>query len=226
MQNEDITHGISTKRDGTMSPINGMDNREKYFARQNVSLSREVVCTNLVHGTNVQIVDEEQAGTIVKETDGVITNEKNLHLSVGAGDCLPLFFTDMKNRVIGIAHAGWRGVVGEIALKVVDTMQKGFGTDPENIQILIGPHIKQCHFEVQEDIIGLFSDYPEAIIHLKKGTHVNLAMIVMRQLLERGVKMGNMKVSSSCTYCCINYFSNRRDQPDIITSQIAHIGMI
>ena len=200
----------------------GLKNRQKYFVSQNIDI-KNIVSTKLIHGNNVEIVSEDNRGGIIEETDGLITNTKNVCLTVTVGDCVPVIFFDKRNEVIGVAHAGWKGVVKNIVSVVVNKMNQKLNSDLENIQVAIGPHIKKCHFEIQEDIIDEFKDYSEMIIRKNRKIFVDLETILVKQLETSGIKKENIDTNSDCTVCNQEYFSFRRDKPAKVHSQVAWV---
>ena len=66
-----------------------------------------IVNPQQVHSSKVKIVDEP--GKILS-TDGIISSSKSLVLSIQVADCIPLYLADPVNNVIGIVHAGWKGI--------------------------------------------------------------------------------------------------------------------
>ena len=115
---------------------------------------RRISCPDQVHETNVLVCTEDDAGDGIirerthKEIDAQITNVKNLPLIVYAADCVPVLFYDPVSRVIGTAHAGWKGTVHGIAAKTVEKMHEVYGCLSENIYAFIGPSIGPDNYEV------------------------------------------------------------------------------
>src|SRR5438477_544569 len=81
----------------------------------------------------------------------IIINVKNLGIGILTADCLPIIFYDPYNNIISIAHAGWRGTMQNIAIKVIETMRNSFKSKPENIEVFFGPSAKDCCYEVGEN---------------------------------------------------------------------------
>ena len=81
---------------------------------------------------------------IIPDTDGTITNLKNVLLTTVHADCLAVFCYDPVKEAIGLCHAGWRGTCAGIAMEMVEKMEDEYGCDPENLQAYIGPGISQC----------------------------------------------------------------------------------
>lgn len=223
-QMNNIFYGISHKRDGQMilqSDDEAVQNREKFFANRGID-SRSIVSTSLAHGTTIVVVTREEIGKVLDETDGLLTQDSKVCLTVTVSDCLPLFFFDHHNHTIGIAHAGWRGVVAGIASKMISSFIEQ-GSKQEDITVLIGPHIKQCHFEIQEDTRNIFEQYPHALIFRNGKWFVSLEKIIKEELLREGLKENQIQVDPDCTFCQTEYFSFRREHPKKPVSQIAYI---
>ena len=121
-----------------------------------------MVRSSQTHTTNIKIVtDSERGNGIVRpneenDIDGLITKEKGLVLVTSYADCVPLYFVDPVNEVIGLAHSGWRGTAGRIGKRMVELMHAHFGTRPEDIVAAIGPSICQECYEVSEDVADVF----------------------------------------------------------------------
>ena len=78
-------------------------------------------------------------------------------LGAFAADCIPLLFADPVARVIGAAHAGWRGTVGGVAKNVVARMVE-LGARPDDIRVALGPIIGACCFEVGPEVVAQFRE--------------------------------------------------------------------
>ena len=171
---------------------------------------RSLVASSQDHHTFVRVCTGENKGVgiyrekDIQSVDGLVTNEPGLTLCTYYADCTPLFFVDTGSRAIGLAHGGWRGTVGRIAAKVVDTMKESFGTEPADLVCALGPNISVCCYEVDEPCaaefyaLGLDSD---RFVFPKEGGKYMVDMLECnRQILaESGVKPENITVSDICT---------------------------
>ncbi|MCK5062243.1 peptidoglycan editing factor PgeF [Candidatus Parcubacteria bacterium] len=232
LSNKNLVCGISKKDDGSMKLLGNnfddhvLENRKKFFTQLNID-SKRIVSAGLQHGNNIKIVGQQHAGQFIQNTDGLITNKKNLFLTVTVADCLPIYFYDFKKEVIGIAHAGWQGIVKNIVNKTIQVMTDVYKSGPGNILVYIGPHIQKCHFEIKNEAIKKLNKYSKYfVIKNNKKIFVDLSKIVKEQLLNENVSDNNIEVSRECTYCLNNkYFSYRRDKPKNIKAMIAYIGL-
>lgn len=177
------------------------------------------------HSVNVRQVSLKHKGIGIykskdkTDVDALITNEKNLTLVTFHADCVPIYFYDTKNKAIGLAHAGWRGTVNEIVKEVLNSMNKAFNTQGEDIIAAIGPSIGQCCFEVKEDVATKFYalKYLKTENFVKKTNYdkfyINLWEVNKQILLNCGVKPSNIVVSNICTSCYSELlFSHRKSK--------------
>jgi YfiH family protein len=100
-----------------------------------------------VHSADAVTIDEPFHGDARPRADAMVTNRPGIALGVLAADCAPVLLADAKARVIGAAHAGWKGALGGVAASTVKAMV-ALGADPANIVAGIGPCIAQRSYEV------------------------------------------------------------------------------
>lgn len=222
--NSKILKGITAKTDGNMRVVveGGAINRQRYFDKKDLALDT-LVTAKLVHGNKVVVVTEEDKGETKEGCDGLVTNVPGIILGVTAADCLPLYFWNTQKTIVGVAHAGWRGVHSKITEEMVNVFTHKYTCEATDVCVEIGPHILGCHFEIQDDLVEIFSEYREYIQKVDGCTYLQLQEVVRKQLLSVGVSENNIQMSSTCTYCSDNYFSYRRDKPEIIEAMLAYI---
>ena len=199
-------------------------NRIAFFKKHNID-PRRLINLAGIHGANIATIDHSDLGrgalypsTRIPDTDGLISDIKNSYLMVTGADCFPVFFYDPEKRVVGIAHCGWRGILRGLPIKIIDKFISEFGSNSNDINIWIGPGVKSCHFEVQNDVAGLFEkNFKNAIINKDGGIFINLPEAIALPLIEAGIKPENITEHPDCTFCEKDkYFSYRRDRPKII----------
>lgn len=168
-----------------------------------------IVFSNQVHGTNIgyiKDIEKYKNEIFPKGVDGLITDRKDIVLVTYYADCVPLFFLDIKNQIIALAHAGWRGTVKNIGGKMVDLMVNKFNSNPKNIFIGIGPSIGPCCYEVGENLYNEFKknySFYEELFVLKKVNkwYLNLWEANRILLYNKGIPNENITVSNICTSC-------------------------
>ncbi len=206
--------GFGTKEAGDATSISNIIN---YFADINET-NDKLVILDQVHSVNIAIVDQEKVKRIkrIEETDGVVSKEKSVILTVRTADCLPIIYCDKKNQVIGISHNGWRGSIKRMAQRMIDRMID-LGAESDEIFVAIGPGISSCCYDIDDDryyqFREEFEDYSDKIFQMKRGKRfVNLALLNYLLLLEKGINKKNVDFFPFCTKCDrARFFSFRRD---------------
>ncbi|MBS4535399.1 peptidoglycan editing factor PgeF [Clostridium sp. D2Q-14] len=193
-------------------------NRVSYILSTTID---KMVVSNQVHETNIRIVKEEDMGKgLIKErdydsVDGLITNIKGISLVTFYADCVPLFFLDPNKKVVGLAHAGWKGTVGRIGGRMIDKFVNEFKCDIKNIIVGIGPSIGPCCYRVNKDVIDKFNMEfisTEKFVKLLAHNQYDLDLWEANKeiLREKGVKEENIIVSKICTSCNNDIFYSYR----------------
>ncbi len=167
---------------------------------------RNIVIPEQIHSNNV--VCCTKAGNIIG-TDGIVTNKKDLILSVQVADCIPIYLFDKQNYNIGLIHAGWRGVIAGIIENSIERM-KELDSKQINIEVLLGPSIRKCCFEVGLEVGKLF-DGKFQIISKGDRTHLDLQNTVIEKLINMDIQSENIIDINECTCCSDKYHSYRRD---------------
>lgn len=153
-----------------------------------------------------------------RNVDGLVTNKTNIILSLSYADCIPLFFYDPIKKVIGNIHSGWKGTLKKIGQKAVYKMIEKYNCKPEDIICCIGPSIRKCHFEVDEDVKELFykefkyTNKTDDIIIKKDKSKYNIDTVLINEIIlqEAGLKKENIIDSKLCTVCNANYMHSYR----------------
>ena len=164
------------------------------------------------HNTFVRVCTKNDCGVgitrkkDIDSVDALVTDEKGVTLVTYYADCTPLFFVDTEKKAIGLAHAGWRGTVGEIGRKVIETMTENYGTNPSDLICAIGPAISKCCYEVDnacaDNFYALNLDDARFVFPKEDGKFMIDLLECNRQILVRaGVKEENIVMSDLCTKC-------------------------
>jgi len=146
------------------------------------------------------------------DADGMVTNEKNVVLNILTADCLAILAYDKKSKIIGAAHAGWRGTKDDIAINLIKKMQE-LNAKKEDILIALSPSIKSCCYEVGYEVAKHFFNYKDAIVKTSNDKwHLDISIVNFNKLLDLGIKEQNIEISSICTACSNkSYFSYRKE---------------
>ena len=231
----EVVQGMSTRTFGSMKMLVSdpkvIKNRENFAGNLGVNLNTVVVAEN-VHGNKIAIVGKGERGRgalnnleSIQGVDGLITREPNVNLMITVADCLPLVIYDPILRIIGVAHAGWRGILAGVGAALVNEF-KVLGSKPENLVAGIGPGICQRHFIVKNDTLSKFKDiYPKATFIRNKDGYVDLKISLTEQLIKSGITKHNLEVASECTVCNNYYFGSYRVEGDRAVYQAVIAGI-
>ena len=215
--------------------FSGFDNYKKN--KEKVEDSYNKICKELnikydnlcrpkqTHTDVVKLIEDGDEGIYKQkfyDVDGLVTNKKNKALVFCFADCTPILLFDPIKKVISNVHSGWRGTLQTIGRNAVKMMIKEFGCKPEDIICCIGPTIRKCHFEVDEDVKDLFYNkfineidvkkYIEKSMDKENKYYIDTVGINIQILLNIGLKKENIIDSKICSVC----------EEDLIHSYRAH----
>jgi YfiH family protein len=196
------------------SHANVAENRRRCAATLGVPVS-SVTTAGLVHGADVAMVETAATGVlpdgtrIVPDVDALITAQPGQTLLITAADCLQVMFIDSARPAIGLAHAGWRGLVAGVLDATVAAMRERLGCSPQALRVGIGPGLGPC--------CARFSDprreLPPAFAPYIHGRHVDLWTAAFDQLTSAGVRAEHIEAHALCTVCHRHrFFSHRGDR--------------
>lgn len=204
---------------GTSDPESIVANRRHWLAALDTTPEQAVMC-GLVHGTAVRRVDAAEGGrgvlsptTTIEQTDGLITGEPGVTLMMCFADCVPLILVDTERRVIGLAHAGWRGTLAGMAGSVVAAISKEYGSRGDALYGLIGPSIGPDVYTVGEEVVSAFEcTHPDdrVIVQDERGTRLDLWEANRQQLLHAGLRPDAIGCADMCTFAHGERFFSHR----------------
>jgi YfiH family protein len=237
-----IQHGIFTRlggvSEGQWSSLNlsrstgdsaepVSENRRRSFDALGLKPEHSVTSW-LVHGNAVRVVTHDDMGEDLVHADAMVTQTRGLALTLRFADCVPVLFHDPVKGAIGIAHAGWKGIVYGVLPETVRAMQRAFGSRPQDIIAGVGPCIGPDKFEVGDDVAAqiqsavcvdvirrqsenhLVTSSPHHPVTLPKKPYVDLWKAAASQLNDAGV--GQVEVAGICTASNTHeWFSHRAE---------------
>lgn len=213
-----LVHGFSIRKHGGMSLDKSSEaekNRTDFLAL--LGLKKEnLVLMEQVHKDKILRVRASDKGGILEGVDGTLTTERGIVLGVRVADCLPILLHDPAREIIGVVHAGWKGVLLEIGAKAIEFMRK-MGSSPERILVGIGPHISACCYHIPLERRAAFEKkfgpLPGMIEEANGQFFLNLAIPMIDQLKKEGIRLQNTEVARKCTACFKDeFFSFRRQK--------------
>ncbi len=174
--------------------------------------SRNLVSLNQIHSNKVYKINSVPKKRMAG--DAMITNKKNIAISILTADCAPILIVDKKKKFVGAIHAGWKGAFKGIVKKTIQLLKKN-GCSEKDMAVCIGPCIKKNSYEVKDDFFKLFKDKNKKNVKFfkfkKKKIFFNLSEYIKSQFHENGVK--KIDIIRKDTYNLKNnFFSSRRSK--------------
>ena len=153
------------------------------------------------HSCNVKVV--RYYDRIIKDTDAVVTFERNVPIGVKTADCVPILVYAPDVQGIAAIHAGWKGTLGGIVDNTLDVLVEK-GADMSLLKVAFGPSISKEVYEVDADLAQKFSeagfgDFVSFPAGIDEKPHIDLQGVNMERFLRRGVKMENIKLHNGCS---------------------------
>jgi polyphenol oxidase len=254
-----LVHGFSTRPGGVSTCYGGKTLNlgiTPHDTKKNVERNRQaflkaveatdkdgnawpLVQVKQIHSATVHRVDAAAAEPVAG--DGMITNVPDLLLAIKTADCVPVLIADVRRKVVGAFHAGWRGTAARIVEKGVGEMRRQFGSLPRDLKAAIGPCVRRCCYSVGPEVTAEFESqfayadelfeevFDSNAIHIRypllflnkrapghgdlgPEIHLDLVKANRRQLEDAGVRAENISVVEGCTSCdTTRFFSHRQE---------------
>lgn len=153
-----------------------------------------IALANQVHQNRVEVVTD---GGIYTDTDAFVSNTPGIALGIQVADCGAILLGDSMNRVIGAAHAGWRGAIGNIIPNTIHKMID-LGAQVGSIKAFVSPCLAKHNFEVGEEVASQFSTHLVDRDNYDKP-HVDLKGLIKEQLISSGLSELNIEIDERCT---------------------------
>ena len=208
-------------------PINIRDygDRDRFLQAMGVDPAR-VVSPRQIHRARVARITRSHPPGLVPEADGLVTDVPGMPLLLRAADCSLIVVADPIRRVVGAAHAGWKGSARGIVVNLLRTMHKHYGVQPRSCLAGVGPTIRARNYPVGPEVPTSFlrkRPWARGHIFASKGKfHFDLAGANVAFLRECGVPAKSIDVCELCTFDHAELLhSFRRDGTDA-----GHQGML
>ncbi|MFO7748788.1 MAG: peptidoglycan editing factor PgeF [Desulfobacteraceae bacterium] len=225
-----ISHGVFSRKGGFSPPpfasLNvglGIGDSEERVLKNRRAIARTMgfsrtLFLNQTHGKRVLVFKRESGSDgsrpnpLDLSADGAVTDIPGLLLFIQTADCQAVMLHDPVKGVAANIHSGWKGSAANIIGAGVDKMRSEFGSDPSTILAGIGPSLGPCCAE----LVNYATELPKNAWQYRReeqSCHFDFWRMSRDQLLDRGVKPGNIELSGTCTKCASeHYFSFRRNR--------------
>ena len=193
-------------------PAHVAENRKRMAEAVGVATSHFLTAIQ-VHSPDAVIATEPWDLNARPRADAIVTNVPGLALGASAADCGPILFADASSRVIGAAHAGWKGALTGVLESTIATMET-LGADRSRIVAAIGPLIRQQSYEVGAEFVTRFKEGDAGNVRFfapsSRDGHAmfDLAGFIRTRLEQAGILM--IDDTAVDTYSDERFFSYRR----------------
>jgi polyphenol oxidase len=190
---EGIYAGLNGGIGSSDDPANVAENRRRMAEQMGVT-SEHFLTLFQVHSPDVVVTSAPWTTPSRPRADALVTRTEGLAIGVTAADCGPILLVDPRARVIGAAHAGWKGALTGIIESTVDAMER-LGAERAGIVAAIGPLIRQHSYEVGNEFIERFveADAENALFFIPAAREghamFDLAGFIRMRLENAGVLM-------------------------------------
>ena len=197
------------------SQDNVLENRK--ILRDRFDLPSEPTWINQTHSSIC--IDASLTNTII-EADASYTSRAGVVCAIMTADCLPVFVSNKNGTMVGVAHAGWRGLISG----VIENLISSFNSDGDNLVVHLGPAISKNFFEVGEEVMKLYlsknSNFERSFTIINNKNYLDLydaARVILESFQIKSISGGDR-----CTFQeSSDFFSYRRD--GVSSGRMAHL---
>jgi polyphenol oxidase len=228
-----VSGGLYASLNGGLGSHDGADNVAQNRARMAAALGvtpDRLLTAHQIHSPDAVVADEAWPAHARPRADAIVTRTPRLAIGVSTADCGPILLADPVARVIGAAHAGWRGALTGIIEAAVAAMER-LGAERTRIHAALGPMIRQDNYEVGADLIARFEAEDVASRRFfaageREGhAQFDLAGYIRSRLNRAGVTQ--IEDLALCTYADpAQFFSFRRSTHRAETDYGRHVNAI
>jgi YfiH family protein len=210
------------------------ENRRRFWDVAAPGVAAPVVAEQ-VHGVAAAVVGVADVGrgwdgrdTAIAATDALVTRQAGVPLAILVADCAPVALVAPRG-VLGVAHAGWRGLADGVLEAALGQMAALGGGSAREIHAVIGPCIRGCCYEVGEEVWRRFPAECLAPGGRSGPRRLDLTAAVLQRLRAAGVSPERIHDLGLCTGCLRDlFFSHRRatQQGQPATGRMALFGWL
>lgn len=194
------------------------ENRSRFMNALGLASMRDrLVTANQVHGEVVHEVTDAEAGRgafvaqgeePIEASDALMTLTPGIPLMLLYADCVPVVLICESPRAISVVHAGWRGALASLPGKAATEMAARCGVAASSLLAYVGPHIHECCYEVDRDLLSQFVSKFGNICAV--DARLDLGVAVERSLLVAGVLPEAVVRYEACTFDHTEHFFSYR----------------
>ncbi len=233
---EGVRHAFFTRKggvsEGLYASLNGgvgsnddrtrvAENRARMAAALGVT-DEALITPYQIHSADAVVAEAPWPPADRPRADAIVTRTPGLAIGISTADCAPVLLADHAARVVGAAHAGWRGALAGVTDAAIVAMER-LGATRARIVAAIGPMIRQPSYEVGPELVEKFISADAASARFfapaARARHAmfDLAGYVAARLGKAGI--ARVEDLEACTYADAGRFfsfrrSTHRGEPD------------
>jgi len=215
-KNRNIVQGISESKFGSMVGKRGDKNAIKFLKSLDCKTNiKNLIWTEQVFGSMINICKDADSGRTIKGADGLISDIPGQILAIVSADCVPILLFDQKNKAVAALHGSRSSLIKGIVRRTISKMVLSFHSQPEEILVAIGPHIRKCHYWLEKQTYQNLKNtkFKKYFISKNKKIYFDLTKLSFDELLDSGIKRKNIEDCQVCTfYHFKKYFSARKEK--------------
>ena len=206
-----LNGGIASKDEA----VHVVENRARMAKTLGVA-PENIVSAYQIHSPNVIVADKPWDSSARPKADAIVTRIPGLAIAVSTADCGPVLFADEKARVIGAAHAGWRGAFSGVIEATLGEMEK-LGARRDDIVTALGPMIRQPNYEVGGEFFATFiAASKDNERYFQTGARPDHYLFDLSGYIATRLKAAGVRAIEDCGYCTYaepdRFYSYRRSQ--------------
>ena len=229
-----IRHGFYTRQGGISTglykslncgagskddPVAVNENRSRVAVHLG-SFESDVQTIYQVHSADAIVVDTLIGRDQLPKADALVTRTRGLAIGILTADCCPVLFADPEAKVVGAAHAGWRGAFGGVIEATVKAMESQ-GATRGNIFAAVGPTINQTAYEVGPEFEAEFANRDPALRRhfkhvAKKPGQDSKWLFDLPAFVKAELQKSSITKLDACAHCTYRneslFYSYRRSQ--------------
>ena len=211
-----VSDGIYASLNGGLGsnddPAAVAENRRRMAEQMGVPPSH-FLGVHQIHSPDAVVATGPWQGASRPRADSIVTRTEGLAIGITAADCGPLLLVDPDARVIGAAHAGWKGALTGIVESTIEAMEK-LGAERAGIVAAIGPLIRQPSYEVGNEFVERFMEEDaENTLFFLPAAREGHAMFDLAGFIRKRLENAGVLVIDDIgidTYSDERFFSYRR----------------
>ena len=181
-----------------------LENRRRVALAVGVPAERLVIA-HQVHGRDAVRVTDPFVG----DADALVTTSSDLALAVLVADCVPVLLADAASPLVGVAHAGWRGLASGVLASAVQQFP-----DAVNLRAFVGPAVSQDGYQIGPEVAQAFTHIPGAVVpDVGDRSRLDLKRVAVAQLVALGLTEENIVTCRQWTDGGETFFSDRSARP-------------